>query len=71
MYKLKVLEVNIPYKYEDKNLKMKKVMKLQVITKYKKGKYSFEKLKEYGIKSVRCARYMPKNLSIAINNIDK
>ncbi len=68
MYKFKVLEPNIEYEYKDKNLKMKKVMKMSLIEKYKKGKYSFNKLKEYGINAVRGPRYMPLDLSKYIND---
>ncbi len=67
MYKFKVLEVNIPYQYKNEKLKIKKVMKIELIKKYVKGKYSFEKLKEYGINAVRGPRYMPLNLSQYIN----
>ena len=58
MYKFKVKEVNIPYEYKDKNLKMQKVMKMDLITKYGKGKLSFNKLKDFGINAIRGPRYM-------------
>lgn len=67
MYKFKVLEANIPYEYKDKNLKMQKVMKIELIQRYEKGEYSFKKLKEYGINAVRGPRYMPLELSKYIN----
>ena len=67
MYKFKVIEVNIPYKYKDENLKIQRVMKIQLLEKYDKGKYSFNKLKEYGITAVRGPRYMPVSLSEYIN----
>ena len=71
MYKFKVIEVNIPYEYKDKNLKMKKVMKIHLITRYEKGKLSFEKLKDFGINAIRNQRYMPLTLSKYINKIEK
>ena len=69
MYKLKVLETNIPYEYNNDNLSMKKVMKVQVIEKYDQNSYTFEFLKENGVKAVRGPRSMPKELSAKINNI--
>ena len=69
MYKFKVTEVNIPYEYKDENLKMQKVMKIDLIKKYKKGKLSFNKLKDFGINSIRGPRYMPLELSKYINKL--
>ena len=46
MYKFKVIEVNIPYEYKDENIKIKKAMKIELITRYEKGKLSFNKLKD-------------------------
>ena len=67
MYKFKAVEVNIPYEYKDKNVKMKKTMKIHLISRYEKEKWSFNKLKEYGINAVRGPRYMPSSLSKVIN----
>ena len=71
MYKFKVLEVNIPYDYKDENIKMQKAMKIELITKYKKGELSFDKLKEFGINAVRGPRFMPLDLDEYINKIEK
>ncbi len=70
MYKFKVIETNIPYKYKDENIKMQKVMKIDLITRYEKGKLSFSKLKDFGVNAVRSQRYMPLALSEYINKID-
>lgn len=67
LYKCEVLEVNIPYKYKDKNITMSKVMKLKLLTKFNKDIFNFEKLKEYGVRAIRGPRSMPKKLSIDIN----
>ncbi len=67
MYKFKVVEVNIPYEYKDKNLKMQRAMKIELITRYKKEKLSLDKLKEFGVNSIRSQRYMPLELSEYIN----
>ncbi len=69
MYKFKVVEVNIPYKYQDENLKIKRAMKIDLIKRYKKGKLSFSKLKEFGVNAIRGPRYMPLELSKYINKI--
>ena len=69
MYKFKVIDVNIPYEYKDKNLKIQKVMKIDLITRYEKGKLSFNKLKEFGVNAIRGPRYMPLTLSKYINEI--
>ena len=72
MYKFKVLEVNIPYEYKDENLKMQKVMKIDLLTRYEKGKLSFNKLKDFGVNAIRSQRYMPLELSEYINkNLDE
>ena len=69
MYKFKVVEVNIPYEYKDKNIKMQKVMKIDLIKRYEKGELSFNKLKEFGINAIRGPRYMPSTLSKYIDKI--
>ncbi len=66
-YQCQVLEVNIPYKYKDKNLSMSKVMKIKLLKKYPQDKYTFETLKKYGVKAIRGPRAMPKELSLEIN----
>ena len=55
------------YEYKDKNLKIKKVMKIELITRYEKGKLSFDKLKDFGVNAIRGPRYMPLALSEYIN----
>lgn len=67
LYKCEVLEVNIPYKYEDRNVLMSKVMKIKLLKEFNKDEYTFDKIKKYGIKWIRGPRFMPKELSIEIN----
>lgn len=67
LYQCEVLEVDIPYEYKDKNISMSKVMKIKLLKKFDKDKYTLEKLKEYGIKSIRGPRTIPKELSIEMN----
>ena len=47
LYKCEVLEVDIPYKYSDKNVSMKKVMKIKLLKRYAKDIFTFEKLNKY------------------------
>lgn len=67
-YQCEAIEVNIPYPYKDKNVKMSHVMKLKVLKEYPKHKISFEVLKQYGVKAIRGPRSMPKQLEEAIDH---
>lgn len=62
LYKCLVTEVGIPYDYEDKNLKINKVMKIKLIKKYAKDFMPFSKLNEFDIKIVRGPRICPNEL---------
>lgn len=68
MYKCEVVEVNIPYEYRDSNLSMSKVMKIKLIKRFDKDKYTFQMLNDFGIKAIRGPRSMPKKLSSLIND---
>ena len=63
LYKCVAEDVNIPYQYEDKNLKINKVMKLKLIERYKEGEISFAKLNDLGIKAIRGPRKIDKSIS--------
>ena len=60
-YKCKVLEVNIPYKYKDKNVSMTRVMKIKRLKMYDPSLWTFEKLKTLGITALRGPRFAPDN----------
>ncbi|WP_044959607.1 MmcQ/YjbR family DNA-binding protein [Butyrivibrio sp. WCD2001] len=67
LYKCKVTEVDIPYDYEDKNLKITALMKIKLLKRYKRDKFTFDKLKsEYAIYAVRGPRGIPNSLSAAL-----
>lgn len=68
LYKCQAIEVNIPYQYQDKNLSMKYTMKIKLLEKYPQGLYTFDVLKQYGIRAVRGPRYMPQKLLQKINS---
>lgn len=67
LYKCEVIEINIPCNIEDDNLKMNKVIKIKLLRKYNKNQFTFTKLKEYGITSIRGPRHINENLSISLN----
>ena len=68
LYKCKVTEVDIPFDYEDKNLKITALMKIKLQKRYKPDKFTFDRLKEeYGIYAVRGTRGISNSLSAALN----
>lgn len=67
LYKCVALEVNLPYKYEDDNLKIKRAMKIKLLKKYKRDEFTFDKLCKYGVKAIRGPRSIPESLSIDLN----
>ena len=67
LYKCKVTETNIPYQYQDKNLAITALMKIQLLERYAPDQFTFEKLKtEYGVYAVRGPRGIPDSLSAAL-----
>lgn len=52
-YLCKVTEVDIPYDYQDDNLKMKKVMRLKVIKTFDAHQITFNYLNDLGINAIR------------------
>lgn len=66
-YKCKVCEVDIPYKFKNKFIKIQKLMKIKLQKTYPDDLYAFQTLKQYGLNSIRGPRLMPKKLSSVIN----
>ena len=67
LYKCKVTETDIPYKYSDENLTIKALMKIKLLKRYKPEKFTFDVLKEeYGIYAIRGPRGIPNSLSVAL-----
>ena len=67
LYKCKVTETNIPYQYQDENLTITALMKIQLLKRYTPEQFTFEVLKsEYGIFAVRGPRGVPNSLSEAL-----
>ncbi len=67
LYKCKVTETDIPYKYQDENLTIKALMKIKLLKRYKPDKFTFDVLRdEYGIYAVRGPRGITNSLSEAL-----
>ena len=69
LYKCRVLETDIPYDYQDKNLTITSLMKIELLKRYDREKFTFPVLgDEYGIYAVRGPRGVPHSLSDALNS---
>ena len=67
LYKCKVTETDVPYKYNDGNVHMKALMKIKLQKRYKPTGFTLEKLRDvYGVYSVRGPRSVPYALSEAL-----
>ncbi|MCR5323680.1 MAG: MmcQ/YjbR family DNA-binding protein [Lachnospiraceae bacterium] len=64
LYKCRVIETDIPYKYQDGKLVINALMKIKLLKRYDETKFTFDVLKEeYGIYAVRGPRGIPNSLS--------
>ena len=67
LYKCKVTETDIPYRYADENLTITALMKIKLLKHYKSDRFTFDVLKEeYGIYAIRGPRGIPNSLSAAL-----
>ncbi len=72
LYKCKVTETDIPFRYVDKNVTMTALMKIRLQKRYAPDRFTFERLKEeYGIYAVRGPRGIPNSLSAALKKAGK
>ena len=63
LYECKVVDTDIPYEYEDKNLTIKALMKIRLTNRYDPSRFTFDMLKsDYGIYAVRRPRGVPHSL---------
>ena len=62
-YKCKVTETDIPYEFSNENIRMKGLMKVDVLKQYPDDLCPFSKLKELGINAVRGPRRVTKEFS--------
>ena len=66
-YKCSVVEVNIPYRYKDENIRIDRGMRLKLSERYDRINIGIDMLKAHGVYSVRSPRGIPKSL---IHEID-
>ena len=67
LYQCKVMETDIPYQYQDRNLTITALMKIRLLKRYAPDQFTFEVLKtEYGIFAVRGPRGVPNSLREAL-----
>lgn len=67
LYKCKVMETDIPFRYDDGMVQMKALMKIRLQKRYPRDRFTFDVLgKEYGIFAVRGPRGIPHSLSEAL-----
>ena len=62
-YQCKVREVDIPYSYVDKNVRMQRVMRIQLIRRLEHKNYDFTYLNGLGIQSIRGPRKISQEIS--------
>ena len=62
-YQCKVKEVDIPYSYVDKNVRMQRVMRIQLIKRLDHKNYDFTYLNGLGIQSIRGPRKISQEIS--------
>ena len=68
LYKCKVTKTDIPYRYQDDNLTIKALMKIELLKRYDPDKFTFGTLKDkYGIYAVRGPRGITNSLSSDLN----
>ena len=68
LYKCRVVETGIPYRFENEYITIKALMKIRLQRRYETDRFTFEVLKEeYGIYAVRGPRGIPNSLSAALN----
>lgn len=68
LYQCKVMETDIPYRYQDKNLTISMLMKIKLLKRYDSRKFTFDRLKkEFGIYAVRGPRGIPNSLKYELN----
>ena len=67
LYKCVVTKTDIPFRYDDGNVKMTSLMMIRLQKKYESDRFTFSVLNdEYGIYAVRGPRGIPHSLSEAL-----
>ncbi len=59
VYQCEVMQTDIPFEYQDEHLQIKKVMKIKKLYRYPNDAYPLDRLKLFGINSIRGPRGVP------------
>lgn len=59
VYQCRVLANNIPYNYHDHSLTVNRVMKIRLIKRFDPQQFTFDYLKQHGVKAIRGPRHLP------------
>ena len=68
-YKCLVIDADISYSFENKDLKINKVMKIKLLKKLDSFNLTFDFLKQNGVNAVRGPRLIPKKLSLKFKEL--
>ncbi len=71
LYKCEVLKTDIPYHYEDENLRLKKIMELKVLLKYPYDFMPIKKMRTLGVVMARGQQMASKELVAALNTFEE
>lgn len=61
-----VTETDIPHHYDQGDLHMEKVVRLKLLARYPQMQFPLERLRDYGVSSIRGPRGIPEDLSEAL-----
>ena len=70
LYKTEVVETDIPYAYQDSNLRMKKIMRLKVLKKYPPELLTMKVLRTFGVRSMQGSKRVPVELKQVIDRLE-
>lgn len=59
MFQCQVIANNMPYHHQDGKLTVTRVMKIQLVQRFTSQQFSFDYLKQHGVKAVRGPRFLP------------
>lgn len=62
IYRTECVETDIPYYFENDQVRMRKLMRLKLLHEYGPDEFPFSLLKEYGVRAVRGPRSVPPEL---------
>lgn len=69
LYQFEAVEVNLPRRYEDENVRMKRMMRIKLTKRYDGVKLSRDIMEKHGVRAVRGPRSMPASLAREIGEL--